>query len=360
MNVLIALLACLLLVQVPAFAGELLTTSEAARLLRKMSSAARSLNYSGVYMYRHGDAVETFRLTHVYDAAGEQERRESLDGVPREFVRNNDQIFCYVPDLQPIAMDRRTANKFFPGVIADQVVDILVNYVISRGPADRVAGHECQGLLLEPRDRLRHSHHLCYEPVSGLLLKTTQFAAERREPAEQFAFLQLEVGGSIDRRNLKPGLAGRAAEGALPEALRFLAKAAERPPVDRPVERPPVDSAAIASLPEPLRTIARLADKGAQEPRPEPRNLPSGFRLLKQTRGGLPGKPGPVSIYVFTDGLAMVSVFVEPAENAPFRLPVARGALNVSSRQLGGWMVTALGEVPSQTVELFTQAMSPP
>ncbi|GAB3249986.1 MucB/RseB C-terminal domain-containing protein [Chitinimonas naiadis] len=317
---------CGLLLAVSAQAAELLTTTESANLLKKMGAAARVLNYSGVYLYQHTDLMETFRLVHVFDAAGEQERRESLDGVPREFVRNNDQIIGYMPSVKPMALDRRAANKFFPGVIPDQIVDVLGNYSFKRLSTERVAGYDCQSVLLEPKDKLRNPHKLCVEPNSGLMLKSTMYSPDGGGQLEQFSFTQLEIGGQIDKRALKSVLASKAL------------------PADTPARSTPPSPSASSDL--------------AQF---DTSNLPNGFRLVKETRSQLPGKRLPVLHYLYSDGMVTVSIFIEPAGNGPVTLPLAQGSSNISffSRQADGWRITALGEVPLRTVQLFTQSFSP-
>ena len=62
----------------------------------------------------------------------------------------------------------------------------------------------------------------------------------------------------------------------------------------------------------------------------------------------LPSRAQPVSHLVFSDGLATMSVFVEPMSN-PARTAEATnedGALSVFVRPMGENMVTVLGEVP--------------
>ena len=56
---------------------------------------------------------------------------------------------------------------------------------------------------------------------------------------------------------------------------------------------------------------------------------------------------------VYTDGLAMVSVFVEKTDQ-PARFtpgPMNNGALNAYARMANGYRVTAVGEVPQGTVQ---------
>ena len=61
----------------------------------------------------------------------------------------------------------------------------------------------------------------------------------------------------------------------------------------------------------------------------------------------------PVDHMVFTDGLAMVSVFIEKlGDQSQFTPgPSKMGAVNTYARMTNGYQVTAVGEVPQTTVQ---------
>ena len=63
---------------------------------------------------------------------------------------------------------------------------------------------------------------------------------------------------------------------------------------------------------------------------------------------------------VYSDGLANVSVYVEPlrADVPAFSGPASRGAINLYGRVLDGHQVTVLGDVPTAAVERFAQCVS--
>lgn len=62
----------------------------------------------------------------------------------------------------------------------------------------------------------------------------------------------------------------------------------------------------------------------------------------------LPNRPHPVTQLVLSDGIATMSVFVEPASGPPqtSEATSADGALSVFLRPMGEHVVTVLGEVP--------------
>jgi sigma-E factor negative regulatory protein RseB len=68
--------------------------------------------------------------------------------------------------------------------------------------------------------------------------------------------------------------------------------------------------------------------------------------------------------WTFSDGLATVSLFVEPydAQRQPKEGLFALGATNTLTRRLtdaaGEWWLTAVGEVPPRTLEAFAQNLA--
>jgi sigma-E factor negative regulatory protein RseB len=76
----------------------------------------------------------------------------------------------------------------------------------------------------------------------------------------------------------------------------------------------------------------------------------------------MPGSPGPVDHLVFTDGLASVSVFVEThVETTSAQGPVMEsarvGSSYAFSTVVDGHKVTAVGEVPPQTVRFIADSV---
>ncbi|MBC7944983.1 MAG: transcriptional regulator, partial [Burkholderiales bacterium] len=166
--------------------------------LQKIARSARELNYAGTFVYQHGNQVETSRITHFVDAAGEHEKLEALDGSPREIIRNNDQVMCYFPDAKTVKVDKRSASRTFPALLPEQLTGLANNYQIRIGSQNRIAGHDCQVVILEPKDKLRYGHRFCAAIDSGLLLKA-KMLNERNDVVEQFAFTQLTIGDAIGK-----------------------------------------------------------------------------------------------------------------------------------------------------------------
>ncbi len=299
-----------------------LQQAEALAWLQRVASAARQLNYTGVFVYQAGELSETSRIVHMVDGGVEVEKLETLDGPPREIIRRNDELVTYHPETRTVRAEKRRGTRTFPALLPEQLTAIAEHYEVRKGEVERVAGFDAQVLLLEPRDQYRYGHKLWAETGSGLLLKA-KMIGERHQPIEQFAFTQLSIGGAISRKQLESRFASEASTW---RNERF--------------------SSNEASTSEPGWMV---------------RGSAPGFRkVLEMRRSREGGAGGTLTHIVFSDGLASVSVFIEPA--AP-RQKVAegltqQGAINIYFRGMGEHRVTVLGEAPAATVKLIANALA--
>ena len=161
--------------------------------LRKMQDAAQKLSYSGTFVYQNGSRSETSRITRFVEAGGDIEKLEVMDGVPREIVRTKDTVRCYLPGARLVKVDRRT-ERGFPALLPERISAVAKNYDISQGETRRIAGYDCQAVVLTPKDNLRYGYRLYADSASGMLLRAVTFDASG-EQIEQFMFTQLARGG---------------------------------------------------------------------------------------------------------------------------------------------------------------------
>jgi sigma-E factor negative regulatory protein RseB len=299
--------------------ADALADSEALVWLQKIAAAARELSYAGTFVYQHGDQVETSHITHYVDRAGEIEKLETLDGPKREIIRNQNEIITFYAESKSIKRERRAARRSFPALLPDPLSSISDFYRVRKGNLERIAGLDAQALVLEPRDEFRYGHKLWADLNSGLLLKA-KMLNERQQVVEQFHFTQISIGP--------------------------VSKDAVRPSFDIP----PLP--ARSSQPD----VTNLAETGWVVG-----NSPAGFRkILEMSRLRNDGQ-GPVVHLVFSDGLAAVSVFIEPLP-ASRKVPdglMHQGAVHIYSRSLSDRLVTVLGETPAATVVQMGNSVGP-
>lgn len=296
---------------------------EAAAWLQKMAAAAQKLNYTGTFIYQSGGNSETSRITHVVDASGEQEKLEVLDGSPREVVRTNDEVKCFLPDDKVVIVEKRSQYKAFPALLPSSLGSLGEHYLIRKGKTARIAGFDSQIIVLEPRDNLRYGHALWAEAGSGLLLKA-RIMNEKGEPIEQFAFTQLQIGGVIDRAALKPKYDTADAAWRVQNAL------------------------AAEAAPDAGEWVFK-----AQLP---------GFRKSAGMKRRTASSGTETTHYVFSDGLASISVFIEQLgarrENAE-PATYSAGVINVYERVAAGYLLTVLGEVPPASLKRLGDGIEP-
>jgi sigma-E factor negative regulatory protein RseB len=304
----------------PATAAIAQTDGSALEWLHRIYAASQKLSYSGTFVYQQGQQVETSRIVHLVEASGPRERLETLDGIPREIIRTGDRVVYYLPASMTVKIDRQLGLRPFPAILSEQFRDLFQNYNVRKGDIERVGGYSCQVISLEPKDRMRYGHRLWVDSRTGMLLKAKTLD-EKNDVLEQFAFTQLRVGGHIGREQLR---------------ARFSRKSR-----DWRVE----DSDA---------TPVNLADSGWTL-----RSRPPGFRTVAELVRTLGGTSG-VGHIVLSDGLAAISVFIEPGQNkrhAPRPGLVRQGAINVYVRPVGNYWVTVVGEAPPESVRYVANAV---
>ena len=281
--------------------------------LQRAADAARASSYAGTFAHSNGDRTSTVRITHVSVSGEEHERIEPLDGPPLEIVRKNDEMFCYFPDAKTVRLDRRVTPRFFPAILSPTPGAISASYDVKLGKTERVLGFDCQWILLEPRDNLRYAQRLCSELNTGLVIRAKTFN-EKSQMIELYTFTDLKVGREVVRSDVRSIFEAR--------VKRWITDAQPR---------------------EETRSV----DTGWAVTNP-----PAGFQKVTELRRTLPGRLQPVSQIIFSDGLASLSVFVEP--NAPPRAADASsedGTTTFFVHPMGEHLVSVLGEVPLATAQ---------
>ncbi len=288
--------------------------------LARAASAARAQNYVGTIVYQHSGHVETSRLAHIFDNGEEFDRLVSLDGPAREVIRSAGEVRCYYPDARVVRVEPRTIRNVFPSLSSEQQQALAKYYDFHKAESARVAGYDAQAWVFEPKDGLRYGHKFWAESATGLLLKA-RVLGDHGEIIEQFAFMDVTIGGAVDRALVKPTWPSTPADWTVREG-----------------------SAGETTPRETGYVVTRL---------------PPGFVKIMEGYRRLRGKPDPVAHLVFSDGLVAVSVFVQPANSAPTHVGFSQqGGVNVYSVRLDDDLVTALGEVPGSTVREIASSVT--
>ncbi|HKR46269.1 MAG TPA: MucB/RseB C-terminal domain-containing protein, partial [Paraburkholderia sp.] len=258
------------------------TRHSAAELLNRVHQAAQQQNYEGTFLYQRGNFVQSSRIAHYATRNdGEFESLESLDGAPRKILRHNDELYTFVPERHLCVVEKRQNKDSFPALMSASGEQVLSVYEPKMLGSDRVAGLDSQVIELDPKDANRFAYKLWADTKTGLLLRA-QTLDPSGQVLEQMSFSQIRIGVPVDKAPIASGIKNTSGWTVV------------RPPVE------PVDMEA----------------QGWQVSSPV-----AGFRKIRELRRPMaahdPSNPPiPVDQMVFSDGLAAISIFVEPVEKS--------------------------------------------
>ena len=309
--------------------------------LEKMNTALATRNYDGTFFHVSDGRVETMRIVHRVRGGRTTERLVSLDGSGREFVRNDDELTCYLPDQHTVLVEPRQEHGPFLGSLPKFGADVNEFYHIEEltDPHNaHVLGRPARVIAVNPKDQYRFGYRLWLDEKTAMPLKT-QLCDSHGQVIEQILFARLDMPETIPDSDLTPAVHT--------EGMRWVRQGVSG------------DSA----------SPALSAYRASQ--------LPPGFRLTVSGAQTLGGATVPASHMVYSDGLATVSVFVEAPHDeeaahdgkagadekpaAPAEPPL-QGLARVGSgfafsTVVQGHQVTAVGEVPAQTVEFIAHSV---
>jgi sigma-E factor negative regulatory protein RseB len=291
--------------------------------LEKMNRALATRNYDGTFFHLSEGRVETMRIVHRLRGGLVTERLLSLDGSGREFVRNNNELTCYLPDQHTILVEPRQEHGPFLGSLPQFGAGAEEFYRIESLPPARVIGRKARVIAVNPKDQFRFGYRLWLDEKTAMPLKT-QLCDSRGQVIEQILFASLEMPDNISDSDLTPAVRT--------DGMRW-------------VRQGPSQGNAPAAL---------AAFRASQ--------LPPGFRLTVSGAHTIGGATAPATHLVYSDGLATVSVFVEDDKPTASAQPPMQGLARVGSgfaysTVVQGHQVTAIGEVPAQTVEFIAHSV---
>ncbi len=306
-----------------AFSLSGLAADDAWLLLQKTAFAARELNYQGVFVYQNGKQTRSVQITHMYSAGQEMTRNVVLEngaqaGQGREVYSQGNDIVIFRPQNQKMVIEKRRGQNLFPAMLPTDLQAIEASYTARMGATEYVAGREAQIIELVPNDAFRYGYKIWADTEFGLLLKMT-LLDNKNQTLEQIAFSQLSMLNSQD-------------------ANWF------RPQIDVSKSYVMEDNTAVNHV-----TTNWIVTE-----------LPAGYVKVDHIALVVPGKAAPVDQMIFSDGIASVSLFIEPIAKGmhPKMGHMLVGSTNICANVINGYQITVVGEVPEATVMQIAKAVS--
>jgi len=307
-----------LLLLTVAVVGEV-SADEARSWLERMNRAVEDLSYQGTFVHVLGGNAETLHIIHRSEDGKTAERIVSLDGAGREIIRQQDEVRCILPDRRIVLLEARQDLSPLKSALPSYSNELEAHYALAVRASDRVVNRPTQVVEIKPKDEFRYGYTLWLDQETAMPLKT-QLVNESGEIVEQIVFTAINLSDPIP-------------ESALAATIDTTGFTMLRSP-DNP-------TAAETLIPWRAATV------------------PGGFKLSIATQAPIAGSEYPVEHLVYSDGLATVSVFIEdPKTTADVGEGYSHvGSTNAFSLTLRGRKVTAVGEVPRQTVRTIASSL---
>ena len=300
------------------------TATGIERWLMRLHDAPRSCAYIGTFVVTTGSDMSTSRIWHVGNGERQMDRVESLTGTARTTFRRNDAVVTFLPDSRTVVHETREALGLFPNLLNRADASVTRYYRLRTVGQGRVAGLEADIVQLTPIDPLRFGYQIWTERKTGLMVKLQTLDAAG-QVLEQAAFSELQLDAPVVMAKLKAMM----------------------------------DNTQGYQVISPTLVKTTVEDEGWVLGTPVPGFTP--VRCYKRIEGGTSAANAPLQC-VFSDGLASVSLFIEPFDaqrhgHLSAHNLMSMGATSVRMRQLGAWWVSAVGEVPPPTLAAFVQAL---
>lgn len=310
----VAVLGCLFLAV--AHAGD---ETDAHAWLERMTRALATRNYDGSFLHFSNGRAESMRIVHRFADGVVAERLVSLDGSGREVIRTASEVMCYLPDKRTVLVEKRTGSDPLLSTVPSYNEGLKANYTLASPLSARVMGRTARLVTVVPRDEFRYGYRLWLDEESAMPLKS-ELCDAQGHTIEQIAFASLRLPTSVADEELRPAMSTTGFRWVRQEALPLIMQSARGWTVVNP---------------------------------------PQGFRLTITRVQRIGGSQVPVSHLVFSDGLASVSVFIEPrAANAEPAGLARVGSAYAYSTEVADHRVTAVGEVPATTVRAIANSVA--
>lgn len=305
-------------------AVSLAAATEVQDWLRRLHDAARSVSYRGTLVISVDEQMAAAQVHHSVAQGVVWDQIEVLTGEPRTTYRRDQTVVTVWPRQRLWVQEQRHDLSGFTAPPAAAVASLAQHYRLHQRAADRVAGRGAQVVEIAPQDAARWGYRIWRDADSGVMLKLQTLAPGMDRVIEQSAFSDI-------RLPVPPLGLDWAQALAVPEGFQ-----------QKIVQTRVVDPLAFGlHLPPPVAGFVLLR---AQLPQARTR----------------PDEQHPLQ-WVFSDGLASVSVFYQPLAKGQTRDRSERalrmGATHTLVHERPQLRLTVVGEAPLATLRAFAQAL---
>ena len=286
--------------------------------LNRMSAAVQQTSYAGTVVRIRDGKVEALKVVHTVSDGIVREKVVAQEGNGLEIIRHGNEVHCILPDRKSVLVEEWNDQSTVFSTLPTSQVRFGSEYDVILKGEDRVAGRRTVLVAIKPHDEYRYGHRIWLDLETAFPLQT-QLIGEDGQPIEQVKFADISLNKPIDMEMLAPSIDI--------DAFRWVNQAPRH--VNHEIE-----------------SSWRSSE------------LPRGFRPIATHGEIMPGSDEVTTHILYSDGLADVSVFIAKADGKMSSGPSSVGGSNSFSVVVDGHRVTAVGEVPSMTVEQIATTMT--
>ena len=275
----------------------------------------KTLNYQGTVAFFKNGRLDTMKYFHATDNGLEQERLLSLNSPMREVIREAGKVSCVFKNSQKIVVNHHPVSQSFIVDLPVEFSAASINYHFSLRDEESVAMLPTRVISIQAKDKYRYDRKIWIDKQYFLPLKMEVYDLSG-ETLEQVVFTDLKVDNQ-------------------PELVSANNKLED------------------TGVKEVHRTESSSLD-GADFVL---ENIPSGFQAVFFIRMKMDDITQSADHLLLSDGFSSVSVYREAqADDVQLGLQTL-GSVNSFSLVIDDFQITALGEVPAQTVQFIAQGV---
>ncbi len=303
--------------------------------LMRINDASKQRTYTGTFVVSVAGDISSARIWHACEGDQQMERVETLTGAPRSIFRRNNEVVTFFPEAKIARSEQRESLGLFPNLLKSNNNAIADFYNLKQLEAERVAGFETDVVQLVAKDPYRYSYRIWTEHKSGLVVKLQTLDGTGRV-LEQAAFSELTLDAPVKMERLVQMMSNTAGHKLEHVELTKTTASAQGWVLSRDV---PGFTA--------MGCYTRALQPGAASVNKVNTDLAN------------PQNAGKTMQWIFSDGLATVSLFVENYDRKRHTQEgtMSLGATHMVAKRMNDWWLTAVGEVPVATLKLFAQQM---
>lgn len=278
--------------------------------LARASQEAYTALFRGEYVRQTQKSIDSFDIYRLRDQNTFSERRVAKNGKAYEIIRERDKISFYATRAEDLQYADTDESHRFPAVLPFHVRQLADSYEASYQGDGRIAGRECHIVRLTPYDGNRYTQEFCLDDADHFPLSRIYLHNDTIVRADLFA--------ALDRETLPAAAEVTPTRGLNYSFTRHLNE-----------------------------DFARLGNNDTLI-----QSLPTGFRIAgyeENTQGGY---------YLITDGLVYITLFVEPALDAPYQPQIRKnGVFSVATVQTEKYHLTAIGDLPQDGLKRWLESI---